>query len=110
MSSPPIVEPIRNCHNCGQSVPLGALDCPQCHSLLYNQLWSPSAKGARWPLSYRMAGVLPLELPEKQELLEMRAEPARQAFLHKWLERILVRLDTLNRSRRRAAANGHRLN
>ena len=37
MSSPPIVEPIRNCHNCGQSVPLGALDCPQCHTLLYSE-------------------------------------------------------------------------
>jgi Zn-dependent protease len=37
VSSPPIVEPIRNCHNCGQSVPLGALDCPQCHSLLYSE-------------------------------------------------------------------------
>jgi Zn-dependent protease len=37
VSSPPIVEPIRNCHNCGQSVPLGALDCPQCHTLLYSE-------------------------------------------------------------------------
>ena len=37
MSSPPIVEPIRNCHNCGQSVPLGALDCPQCHALLHSE-------------------------------------------------------------------------
>lgn len=82
----------------------------QCHSLLYNHLWSPSTKGDRWPLSYRMAGVLPLEVPEKQELLEMRSEPARQAFLHEWLEGVLVRLDTLNRSRRRATANGHSLN
>jgi Zn-dependent protease len=37
VSSPPIVEPIRNCHNCGQSVPLGALDCPQCHALLHSE-------------------------------------------------------------------------
>jgi Zn-dependent protease len=37
VSSPPTVEPIRNCHNCGQSVPLGALDCPQCHTLLYSE-------------------------------------------------------------------------
>jgi Zn-dependent protease len=37
VSSTPIVEPIRNCHNCGQSVPLGALDCPQCHTLLYSE-------------------------------------------------------------------------
>jgi Zn-dependent protease len=37
VSSTPIVEPIRNCHNCGQSVALGALDCPQCHTLLYSE-------------------------------------------------------------------------
>jgi Zn-dependent protease len=37
VSSPSIVEPIRNCHNCGQSVPLGALDCPQCHTLIYSE-------------------------------------------------------------------------
>jgi Zn-dependent protease len=36
-SLPPIVEPIRNCHNCGQSVPLGALDCAQCHALLHSE-------------------------------------------------------------------------
>jgi Zn-dependent protease len=37
VSSPPIVEPIRNCHNCGQDVPLGALDCPGCHALLHSE-------------------------------------------------------------------------
>jgi Zn-dependent protease len=37
VSSPPIVEPIRNCHNCGQPVPFGALDCSQCHTLLHSE-------------------------------------------------------------------------
>jgi Zn-dependent protease len=37
VSSPPIVEPIRNCHNCGQAVPLGALDCSACHALLHSE-------------------------------------------------------------------------
>jgi Zn-dependent protease len=37
VSSPPIVEPIRNCHNCGLDVPLGALDCSACHALLYSE-------------------------------------------------------------------------
>jgi Zn-dependent protease len=37
VSSSSTVEPIRNCHNCGQSVPLGALDCPQCHTLIYSE-------------------------------------------------------------------------
>lgn len=50
----------------------------QCHSLLYNQLWSPSAKGARWPLSYRMAGVLPLELQRSKSCSRcVRSPPGR---------------------------------
>jgi Zn-dependent protease len=31
------VEPIRNCHNCGASLPLGALVCDQCHSLVHSE-------------------------------------------------------------------------
>ena len=30
-------EPIRNCHNCGASLPLGALACEQCHSLVHSE-------------------------------------------------------------------------
>src|SRR5205809_4390705 len=30
-------EPIRNCHNCGASLPLGALACDQCHSLVHSE-------------------------------------------------------------------------
>jgi Zn-dependent protease len=35
--SPTFVEPIRNCHNCGQDVPLGALACEKCHTLLHSE-------------------------------------------------------------------------
>jgi len=31
------LEPIRNCHNCGASLPLGALACEQCHSLIHSE-------------------------------------------------------------------------
>src|SRR5260370_548359 len=31
------VEPIRNCHNCGPSLPLGALACEQCHALVHSE-------------------------------------------------------------------------
>jgi Zn-dependent protease len=31
------MEPIRNCHNCGASVPLGVLACPQCHALIHSE-------------------------------------------------------------------------
>ena len=37
MSSPSFVEPIRNCHNCGQEIPVGALACPQCHALIHSE-------------------------------------------------------------------------
>jgi Zn-dependent protease len=30
-------EPIRNCHNCGANLPLGALACEQCHSLVHSE-------------------------------------------------------------------------
>lgn len=31
------VEPIRNCHNCGASLPLGTVACQQCHSLVHSE-------------------------------------------------------------------------
>jgi hypothetical protein len=30
-------EPIRNCHNCGASLALGALACEQCHALVHSE-------------------------------------------------------------------------
>ena len=30
-------EPIRNCNNCGASLPLGALACEQCHTLVHSE-------------------------------------------------------------------------
>ena len=82
----------------------------QCHSLMYSELWSPSSKPPLWPLSYRMASELPLELDEKQRLLEMRSEPERQEFLRVWLSRVLPRLEQADRARHRAGSNGHRVN
>ncbi|HZC65110.1 MAG TPA: site-2 protease family protein [Candidatus Dormibacteraeota bacterium] len=31
------VEPLRNCHNCGAPLSLGAIVCPQCHTLLHSE-------------------------------------------------------------------------
>jgi len=53
---------------------------------------------------------LPLELGEKQELLEMRAEDNRQEFLVRWLKGFLPQLERRVRIRRRAGGNGHGLN
>jgi ATP-dependent Lon protease len=82
----------------------------QCHSMMYNELWAPSARDSMWPLSYRMASRLPLALEEKQVLLEMRGEPARQEFLHVWLSAALPQLEKRGRARHKAGANGNSLN
>lgn len=82
----------------------------QCHSLMYSQLWAPNTKDSIWPMSYRMASRLPLDLHEKQALLEMRTEPARQDFLRTWLKGVLARLEQRDRSRHRAGSNGHTVN
>src|SRR5258708_24264904 len=37
MCSPPFGERTRNCHNCGASLPLGALACEQCHALVHSE-------------------------------------------------------------------------
>jgi len=31
------VEPVRNCHNCGAALPLGALACEACHALVHSE-------------------------------------------------------------------------
>jgi hypothetical protein len=57
-----------------------------------------------------MASRLPLELEEKQAVLEMRAEPERQEFLAEWLSRVLPQLEMRERARGRASTNGHSVN
>lgn len=59
------------------------------------------------PLAYRIAAQLPIDLPEKQRLLEMREEGARQEFLMKWMNETLPRLLRTARVRQLAGGNGH---
>jgi Lon protease-like protein len=82
----------------------------ECHTLIYGQLWVTSDVESPWPLSFQMGARLPLELEEKQELLEMRAEPDRRTFLIERLKDMLPRLGHLHQARRSAAGNGHRMN
>jgi Lon protease-like protein len=82
----------------------------QAHSLLAGQEWALADTDTEISLAYRMAARLPLELAEKQELLEMRAEDSRQDFLLRWLTAFLPQLERRVRIRRRAGGNGHGLN
>ena len=63
-----------------------------------------------WPLSFQMAARLPLELEEKQALLEIRAEPDRRDFLIERLQNMFARLGQLHHAHRSAAGNSRHLN
>jgi Lon protease-like protein len=61
------------------------------------------------PLAYSMAARLPLELTDRQALLEMRRETERRSFLENWLNEMVPRL-LLRQQARKWAGNGHGLN
>jgi Lon protease-like protein len=82
----------------------------QVHLLLAGQEWALANTNTEISLAYRIAGRLPLELAEKQGLLEMRAEQARQEFLFRWLDAFLPELERRARVRLRASGNGQGLN
>ncbi|MFZ0617768.1 MAG: LON peptidase substrate-binding domain-containing protein [Candidatus Acidiferrales bacterium] len=82
-----------------------------CHELIYGQEWEDDeGDEAAEPLAYRLAAMLPMELEEKQRLLEMRNEIDRRAFLQPWLEQLLPKLLHRQQVRQRASGNGHGLN
>jgi Lon protease-like protein len=66
-----------------------------------------SAAGSAESLAYLLAPLLPLGLRERQSLLELRSETARQEFLQRWLSESLPKLLASNRARERAGGNGH---
>ena len=79
----------------------------ECHVLLYGQAWVDSSEEREFSLAYRMASRLPIELEQKQTLLQMRCENERCDFLEKWLEEFLPKLEERQSVRKRAAGNGH---
>jgi Lon protease-like protein len=82
----------------------------KAHMALAGQEWVVANTDADIPLTYRMASLLPIELAEKQELLEMRSEASRQDFLLRWLTAFLANFERRSRIQRRASGNGHGLN
>lgn len=79
----------------------------QCHNLLFNRAGeiAPQSRGAS--LAFRMAARLPLELDDRQRLLEMEAEADRRRFLLRYLKELLPQLADRQRVRRMAGGNGH---
>jgi Lon protease-like protein len=81
----------------------------QCHVLLFGQGWSDADRGEPSTLGYRMAARLPIDLKDKQALLEMRTENQRREFLLDWLAKFFPKLAARQRARQRAGGNGHAL-
>jgi Lon protease-like protein len=79
----------------------------ECHALLYDQPWVTSSQEKTGELSYRMAARLPLNLDDRQTILELRDEPGRQDFLTQWMADLLPRLRQQQHTRHRIAGNGH---
>jgi Lon protease-like protein len=81
----------------------------QCHAAIFGQAWTADESPGT-ALSYRMAALLPLALPEKQGLLEMREESRRRNFLFNRMTQLLPQLVRRQRVRKSAAGNGHGIN
>lgn len=84
----------------------------QYRTLLTSEPWivpDRTSKSETVPksLAYSMAEGLPLELRERQELLEMRIEDVRRAYLTRWLGEALPGLVERKQIRRRGSGNGH---
>lgn len=82
----------------------------QCHALLFGQAWMDEEAQDPCTLAYRMAARLPMELQQRQALLEMRNEVHRRRSLLKWLTEFLPKLAERERTRERAKGNGHGAN
>lgn len=82
----------------------------RCHLLLFGRQWSPSAGEETIPLSYLLAARLPLDLVEKQRLLEERDETNRRGLLRDHLTRLIPQIAERQRIRRSAGGNGHPVN
>jgi ATP-dependent Lon protease len=79
----------------------------KCHQKAFGK---PSPLVHEFPdgmLSYRLAAELPIELSKKQELLEMRDETQRRSVLIKALAEWLPKYERVERTRSKAAGNGH---
>ncbi|HWF37927.1 MAG TPA: LON peptidase substrate-binding domain-containing protein [Candidatus Acidoferrales bacterium] len=82
----------------------------QCHALMFGQAWVDEEEKDPGTLAYRMAARLPMELKQRQNLLELRDEIERRKSLLKWLTEFLPKLAEREKTRVRAKGNGHGAN
>jgi Lon protease-like protein len=82
-------------------------DFQKCHGLLYAEQWVQSERKEGVSLAFGMAGRLPLELRQKQALLELPHEGQRRDYLLRWISEFLPRLAQRQGVQTRAGGNGH---
>ena len=81
----------------------------QCHTLLFGRRNSAFDLAPELPLSYQIAGTLPLEVEYRQSLLETLSEAERRSQLLEHMEKWIPQLTRLDRTRKKAGGNGHGL-
>lgn len=78
----------------------------ECHLLLFGHQWPGAEPRDSVPLAYRMAARLPLDVRERQKMLEERNEQARREFLYKYLSELLPKLAQSEIAKQQAMAKG----
>lgn len=82
----------------------------QSQVLLFGRPWSDP-----WPLepstlAYRMAVMVPMEVENRQALLQAKTEQERRELVLEWLQAFVPKLADQQSARRRAGGNGHAVN
>jgi Lon protease-like protein len=78
-----------------------------CQLLLFGHPWQGCDKRDPTPLAYRLGARLPLDLKQRQALLETRNEDDRRGFLLQYCKALLPKLAQRQISRQRSGGNGH---
>lgn len=78
----------------------------QCHLLLFGHPWPGREPRDSVPLAYRLAARLPLDLKERQGVLEERSEYERRQFLLRYSSDLLPKLAEQEIARQQAAGKG----
>jgi Lon protease-like protein len=81
-----------------------------CHTLLFGDYPKDVEDDEMGNFSYRVAGILPLDLMWKQQVLELRTEADRQERLVAYLREWAPHLQKMEKLRHRSVGNGHGLN
>ena len=81
-----------------------------CHTLLFSGLPRDLNQTSPQELSFAIAAALPMELPWKQQILELRSEAGRGERLLAYLREWAPHLQKVESLRHRAGGNGHGLN